>query len=105
MPAQSLSEDQFERVVLSTSEVPSDIALELAKLDDNESSHALTRQNGAMLLYTKLCGRTLEAPLDEDGEEVDLRTQIRDRLFQQRLGSYADSFLEELRADAIIVER
>lgn len=104
-PAQTLSEDQFERVVLPVSEVPNDIALELAKLDNNESSSALTQQNGALAVYLKLCGRTLETPVGEDGEEIDQRAQIREQLFQQRLASYADSYLEELRADAIIVEQ
>lgn len=104
-PAQTMSEGQFERVVLPAAEVPNDIAVELAKLDDHESSFALTRQNGAFTVYLKLCGRTLETPAGEDGEEIDQRTQMREQLFQQRLASYADSFLEELRADAIIVEQ
>ncbi len=104
-PAQTLPEDQFERVVLPAAEVPGDIALELARLDNDESSARLTRQNGAVTVYLKLCGRTVETPVGEDGEEIDQRAQIRERLFQQRLASYADSFLEELRADAIIVEQ
>ena len=50
-----------------------------------------------------------EAPGDlAEGEEpapvVDQRDRIRNQLFQQRIASYADSYLEELRADAIIVE-
>ena len=115
-PAQSLPDDYFNREVLAAAEVPADIALELAKLDDNEVSTALTRQNGDFLVYLMLCGRTLDAgledelaepELDENGEpipQVDERDQTRQRLFNQRLASYADSFLEELRADAIIIE-
>lgn len=115
-PAQSLSEGLFSREVQTAAEVPGDIALELAKLDDNEVSTALTRQNGEVLVYLMLCGRTLDAglddelaepELDENGEpvaQVDERDQTRQRLFNQRLASYADSFLEELRADAIITE-
>ncbi|MEM6408243.1 MAG: peptidylprolyl isomerase [Pseudomonadota bacterium] len=112
-PALSLPADTFERVTLAADEVPSDIAFELAKLDDNEVSTALTRQNGELLLFLMLCGRTVEtAPvaepeLDENGEPVpvvDEREEVRQQLFNQRLASYADSFLQELRADAVIIE-
>lgn len=115
-PAQSLPPEYFSRTTLAAAEVPGDIALELAKLDDNEVSTALTRQGGDFLLYLMLCGRTLDAGLDDAGEprldengapvpQVDDRDQVRQRLFNQRLASYADSFLEELRADAIIIEQ
>lgn len=104
-PAKKLPAEYFERSVLSASDVPGDIALELAKLDSNEVSTALTRQNGQFLVYLMLCGRTLELPVGEDGEEIDLRAQTREQLFNQRITSFADSFLEELRADALIVEK
>ncbi len=103
-PAQSLPPEYFDRVVLPASEVPGDIAAEAMKLDNNEVSTGLTRQNGAFLVYLMLCGRTVETPVDEEGNEIDVRDNIRNQLFQQRLASYADSFLEELRADALIVE-
>ncbi|NNK77655.1 MAG: peptidylprolyl isomerase [Litoreibacter sp.] len=103
--AQDLPEGYFERSVLAAAEVPGDIALELAKLDIYETSFALTRQNDQFLIFTRLCGRTVQAPLSEDGTEIDLRTRIRDQLFQQRLASFANSYLEELRADAIIIEQ
>jgi len=83
----------------------------LAKLDDNEVSTDVTRQNGEVLVYLMLCGRTLETPiadspeLDENGEPVpvvDEREQLRRQLFSQRLASYSDSLLAELLADAII---
>ncbi|MEL6520922.1 MAG: peptidylprolyl isomerase [Pseudomonadota bacterium] len=75
-------------------EVPTDIALELAKLDEGESSTAITR--GDALVFLMLCGRT---PILE--EEVS-RGDVRDRLVNQRVSSFADGFLAELRADAII---
>ncbi len=111
-PAQSRPAEYFERLTQAANEVPGDIALELAKLDDNEVSTALTRQDGDFLVYLMLCGRTVqtaeaEPQLDENGEPlpvVDERDQVRQNLFNQRLASYADSFLEELRADAVIVE-
>jgi peptidyl-prolyl cis-trans isomerase SurA len=115
-PAQSRPPEYFSRITQAAAEVPGDIALELAKLDDNEVSTALTRQDGAFMVYLMLCGRTLDAgldevaepELDENGEpvpQVDERDQVRQRLFNQRLASYADSFLEELRADAIIIDQ
>ncbi len=114
-PAQSLPPEYFERVTQAAGEVPGDIALEMAKLDDNEVSSTLTRQNGAFKVYLMLCGRTLDILADDEGEPeldengdplpvVDERDQTRQQLFQQRLASYADSYLEELRADAIIVD-
>ncbi len=112
-PAQSLPPEYFSRPVQAAGEVPGDIALELAKLDDNETSSTLTRQDGAFKVFLMLCGRTLdtgdeaEPELDADGEPlpvVDDREQARNNLFNQRLGSYADSYLEELRADAIIID-
>ena len=104
-PAKDLPAEYFERTVLPAADVPGDIALELAKLDSNEVSTALTRQNGQFLVYLMLCGRTLDIPLDENGEEIDLRSSVREQLYNQRITSYADSHLEELRADAIIVEQ
>ena len=112
-PAQSLPPEYFERLTQAAGEVPGDIALELAKLDDNEVSSTLSRQEGAFKVFLMLCGRTLDAgldeepQLDEEGEPlpvVDERDQTRQQLFNQRLASYADGFLEELRADAIIVD-
>lgn len=114
-PAQDLPSDYFERVVLPANEVPADIAAEAMKLDDSEVSTALTRQNGTFQVFLMLCGRTLEtediaeepvelAEGEEPAPEVDPRDAIRNQLFQQRIASYADSYLEELRADAIIIE-
>lgn len=112
-PAQSLPPEYFERLTQAAGEVPGDIGLELAKLDDNEVSSTLTRQGGAFKVYLMLCGRTLEIPeeaapqLDENGEPlpvVDERDTARGELFNQRIASYADSYLEELRADAIIID-
>lgn len=85
----------FERIALPIGEVPSDIAFELAKLDANETSTLLTRNNGQTVLMVMMCGRTTELP--EGGRE-----EVRQALFTQRLESYASGYLEELRAAAII---
>ncbi len=87
----------FEIVTLPVADVPGDISLELAKLDANEVSTALTRNDGQDMLFLMLCGRSTELP--EGGRE-----EVRQALFQQRLESYAQGYLAELRADAIIDE-
>jgi peptidyl-prolyl cis-trans isomerase SurA len=88
----------LERGAKKPSEIPTDIALELAKMDPGETSTTLTRSNGQTLVLLMLCGRTPE--LDE---EVD-RAQLSLGLRNQRLTSYSDGYLEQLRADARIVE-
>lgn len=94
--AKGLPEDRLLRDTLPIDEIAGDIALELAKLDDGEVSTALTTGDGQALVFLMLCGRTmaLEAEID--------REQIRQRLTNQRLASYASGYLAELRADAYI---
>ncbi|MGI3185031.1 peptidylprolyl isomerase [Nioella aestuarii] len=87
----------FEITALPIEDVPGDISLELARLDANEVSFGLTRANGTQMLFLMLCGRSTELP--EGGRE-----EVRQALFQQRLESYAQGYLAELRADAIIDE-
>nr|WP_275982247.1 peptidylprolyl isomerase [Frigidibacter sp. ROC022] len=86
--------EALEVTTAEMSEVPADIALELAKLDPGEFSDALTR--GGNLALLMLCSR--QVPLPEDVSRED----IRKRLLDQRVQSLAKGYLEELRADAII---
>ncbi|MEN8892769.1 peptidylprolyl isomerase [Planktotalea arctica] len=81
------------------SEIPADIALELAKLDPGEISTALTRSNGQTLVLLMLCGRTPDLEQDVDRAELSLG------LRNQRLESYSNGYLEQLRADARITEK
>jgi peptidyl-prolyl cis-trans isomerase SurA len=78
-------------------DVPADVAVQLAALDDNEGTTALSQ--GDTLVYLMLCDRVLssDGPLD--------REAVTERLFNQRIGALAEGFLAELRADAHIVER
>jgi peptidyl-prolyl cis-trans isomerase SurA len=88
-----------DRLVIETrsaSEVPQDIALELAKLDPGEVSTALTR--GPNLAMLMLCGRT---PVFAEGEEPN-RTAVRRALVNERIESYGAAYLEQLRSEAII---
>jgi peptidyl-prolyl cis-trans isomerase SurA len=94
--AQGLPADQLERDVLPPADIPADVAMELAKLDAGEASYVLTRANGETLVFLMMCGRT---PALGDG--VDRET-IRDQLRTQRLNTYADALLADLRAAATI---
>lgn len=81
---------------LPPAEIPSDIALELAKLDPGETSTALARNNGQTLMVLMLCGRTADL-----GEGANRET-VANALTAQRMTSLVDSYLEQLRADARI---
>jgi peptidyl-prolyl cis-trans isomerase SurA len=94
--AQGLPEEQLDRDVLAPADIPADVAMELAKLDAGEASYVLTRANGETLVFLMMCGRT---PALGDG--VDRET-IRGQLRTQRLNTYADALLADLRAAATI---
>ena len=94
--AKGLPEDRLDRGSLAPADIPSDIAVELAKLDENEVSTTLTRANGQTLVFLMLCGRTPDL-----GENVD-REQIRNVLFNERIEALAKGFLDGYRADADI---
>lgn len=89
----------LDRESRAPGQIPSDIALELAKLDPGESSIALTRNNGQTLVFLMLCGRTSDVAADAS------REQVANVLIEQRLGSFAQSHLAQLKADALIVEK
>ncbi|MGZ2258131.1 peptidylprolyl isomerase [Roseobacter sp. A03A-229] len=95
--AQGQPEEVLERGSKPPGEIPQDIALELSKLDPGEVSTALTRANGETLVFLMLCGRTSE--VNEDVAREDVARSLR----SARLNAYADSLLDQLRADARIV--
>lgn len=80
-------------------EIPRDIALELAQMDEGEISTRLTRSDGQTLVFLMLCGRT--ADLNQDASRED----VANALAEQRLATFASSQLAQLRADALIVEK
>ncbi len=86
----------LERASQAPREIPRDVALELAKLDAGEVSTALTRSNGQTLVLLMLCGRTADIAAEAS------REQIANVLIEQRLQSFSESYLEQLRADALI---
>ncbi len=95
--AKGQSPEVLDRVTAKPSEIPRDISLELAKLDPGDVSTALTRNNGQTLVFLMLCNRTRDL-----GEETS-REDVANALTQQRLQAFAESLLEQLRADATII--
>ncbi len=94
--AKDLPEDRMTRQTAGMDEVPGDVGLELAKLDLNEISVALTRGGYRRLLM--LCGR---APVLDP---MPTRDQVREQVINQKLEGLAAGYLEELRSAAIIRE-
>lgn len=88
-----------ERLKIETrapGEIPSDVALELARLDPGEVSTAVTR--GANLVLLMLCDRSIVFDPQPD------RATVRARLVDQRLAAQAQIYLSELKANALIRE-
>ena len=90
----------LDRTSQAPEEIPTDIALELARLDPGEISASLTRSNGETLALIMLCGRAPK--LDGEGPTDRDLTRF---ITNQRLDSFANGFLEELKAEARIIER
>ncbi|QFU09138.1 Chaperone SurA precursor [Rhodobacteraceae bacterium THAF1] len=119
--AQGLPPEQLQRDVLPVAQVPQDVALELAKLDENEVSTALTRANGQTLVFLMLCDRSyfelsaedeerLRAQAEEAGETFERPEgpnldAVRRALQNQRGGQQAQNLLAELRANATITRQ
>ena len=97
--AKEQPEEVLEVVSQSPSEIPQDIAVALAALDPGESTTSVTRNNGQTLVVLTLCSRTAQVSQDASREEVA------QALTQQRLAAFADSFISQLRAEAIIVAK
>lgn len=95
--AQGQPEEVLERAAVPPSALPDDFAIELSKLDPGEASTALTRANGQTLVFLMLCGRTAVA--NEDADRAEVATALR----SQRLNAIAESFLDQLRADSLVI--
>jgi peptidyl-prolyl cis-trans isomerase SurA len=91
--------EMLERTTLPPSDIPTDVAFELMKLDPGEVSTALTRSNGDALMILMLCGRTPEMTEDVNRDKLSLG------LRNQRLNSMSDGYLAQLRAEARIRSR
>lgn len=98
--AQDQPPEVLERGSKPPSEIPTDIAFELSKLDPGEISTTLTRANGQTLLVLMLCNRT--PAIEGEGPSPE---QLTGFIRNSRLDSFANGLLEQLRAEARIVER
>ncbi len=94
--AQGQPENALSISTKTVAEIPNDVGLELAHMDAGEVSTAITRNNGQTLVVLMLCGRT-NVPT-----EAISREQVRQQLTNERLAGMAQSFLEELKANAFI---
>ncbi|MFY0680094.1 MAG: peptidylprolyl isomerase [Thalassovita sp.] len=92
-------DELLEQISSAPGDLPRDIALELAKLDEGEISTNLTRNNGSQLMVLMLCGRSPTIEGETSREEI--AAQLRNR----QLESFANAYLEELRSEARIVEK
>ena len=94
--ARGLPRDVLQRQSQAPGQIPQDIAIELARLDADEASWNLLRNNGQTRVYLMLCERTFAGAEDLDPEAV------RNSLQGQRLEGYANALLADLRAAATI---
>lgn len=94
--ARGLAPELLERDTLPLSDIPQDVALELARLDPGEVSTNLTRADDQTNVVLMLCSRQFGEAQDVDREAV--RAQIR----SDRLAGFADALVEDLRAAATI---
>ncbi len=85
----------FTRRSLPPAALPKTVAFEIARLDDGEISSTLMTPDGKALMMVMLCKRVHALP---EGE----REQVRQALITKRLESYANAYMAQLRADAII---
>ncbi len=93
----------LQREAVAPGNLPRDYALELAKLDEGEVSTSLTRptsDGGQALVFLMMCGRTAELEQEKISRE-DVAMSLRN----QRLMSFADGYLEQLRAETTITEK
>ncbi|MEM1373038.1 MAG: peptidylprolyl isomerase [Pseudomonadota bacterium] len=97
--ARRMAPEALERGAKAPTEIPQDVAIELAKLDAGEVSTTLTRAGGETLVFLMLCSRV--PGLGDDQNREGVRAQLR----SQRLAGFADGFLAELRAQAVVQSR
>lgn len=93
--AQGQPADRLLRETKAAAELPANIGRALAGLDPNESTDFAS---GGAHVFLMLCART---PVQEVPPSRD---EVRERLLNERLAAEAQSYLEELRFNAIIRE-
>lgn len=86
----------FEDHAANVSTLSPQVALELAKLDRNESG-SYTAPNG-QITVVMVCDRVQELP-------EGARDELRQALFNRRLTNFGEGFLAEIKSDATVVYR
>lgn len=94
--AKDMPEDMLVRESRPLSQLPADVRSQIARLDINETSTAITRGSQSTVLM--LCDRqqALESTVDFD--------LVGTRLLNTRLTAIATDYLDDLRADAFIAD-
>lgn len=116
-PMRGLPEAQLQQQTLPQSAIPTDIALRLATLDDNEG---VIVNRGGSVQVIMLCKRSSALLADASAAPVPTTAEagadgqapaanalpnfeaMREQVFNNRVQQAADAYLAELRADAII---
>lgn len=93
-----LPDGNITRDTAAPAALPQEVALDLAALDPNEVTWGRTADGGRTLVLTMLCNRTF-AP-SEGGAD---RQEVANALRSDRLSSYADALVADLRAQAVVV--
>ncbi|MEB8389192.1 peptidylprolyl isomerase [Rhodobacteraceae bacterium KMM 6894] len=105
----------LERGTKAPGDIPTDIAISLSRLDPGEVSYDVTRANGETLVLLMMCGRSetieedsAEAPSEGPGEGAppvpDETAQLSAQIAANRMESFAEGYLAQLRSEARIIE-
>ncbi len=95
--AKGLPETRLLRETRPQGAIPADLARELARLDAGEASTALERDGN--LIFLMLCNRARVLPT---GTAAPSRAEVANALINERLAAYAEGYLADLLARAII---
>ena len=97
--AKGQPEDRLQRYSKAPANIPTSLALALARLDSGETTvKAQANKDGSVTLIM-VCGRTAETLEDLSRQDVMRGLQT------QRLGSYAEQYMQQLRNSAYITEK
>jgi len=94
--SERFGENAYTDHTLDQSEIPASTALALANLDRQEASY-YTTASGAIAVVM-VCDRLRDLP-------EGTRENIRNALFNRRISSFGDGYLQELRGDAVIIHQ
>ena len=97
--AKGQPEDRLQRYSKTPADIPARLALQLAKLDKDEMVIGAVDANDGSVTVIMLCGRLADTIEDLSRQDVLRGLQM------QRLSSYADQFLQQVRGSAYIAEQ